>query len=183
MRYFSSVVAGPIFITLLICQGCSPTLNWRDVRAEPSPLLALFPCKPERHTRTVALAAHSVTMTMLSCDADGATLTLAYADLKDVSLVPAALAHWQVATLGNIQAGPVVKQSFSFKGVSALPPPVQSSMRSRPAGSNSEARYCISLMSNFAMLMAVQPLLAVFVVMQPLAPQAAGSFVGKTAGP
>ena len=125
MRYFSSVVAGPIFITLLICQGCSPTLNWRDVRAEPSPLLALFPCKPERHTRTVALAAHSVTMTMLSCDADGATLTLAYADLKDASLVPAALAHWQAATLGNVQAGPVVKQSFSFKGVSALPPPVQ----------------------------------------------------------
>lgn len=125
MRYFSRAVTGSVCIALLACQGCSPTLNWREVRAEPSPLLTLFPCKPERYTRTVALAAHSVTMTMLSCDADGATWTLAYADLKDASLVPAALAAWQAATLGNVRADPVAGQPFSFKGVSALPLPVQ----------------------------------------------------------
>ena len=31
--------------------ACTPTLDWREVRPEASGLVALFPCKPDRHAR------------------------------------------------------------------------------------------------------------------------------------
>ena len=33
--------------------GCSPALDWREVRLEAAPLKTMLPCKPERESRFV----------------------------------------------------------------------------------------------------------------------------------
>ena len=114
---------------LSILQGCSPTYNWRDVRPDQTPLVALFPCKPEQRARLVSLAQKDVTMTMWGCDADGATFTLAYADMKDLASTGAVLGQWKSATLANLRARSVEERPFLLRGASVLPQSVQVAAR------------------------------------------------------
>lgn len=79
------VVAGA-----LAAAGCSPAFNWRDVRAEGSSFRVTLPCKPESAQRTVGMAGHAVSLSMLSCDTGG--LTFAVASLK----VPEGMAATEV---------------------------------------------------------------------------------------
>lgn len=138
MRYFllAALCAGPILT------GCSPALNWRDVRPpDQTPVIALFPCKPDQGTRVVSLGAKDVAMTMLGCDADGATFTLAYVDMKDIALLAPVLAQWQRATLGNIRAPAASALPFLIQGANVLPPPVQVTVNGlRPDGTAVAAR-------------------------------------------
>src|SRR5574343_606733 len=54
--------------------GCSPALNWRTVAVPEAGLQIALPCKPETATRTVELAGAPQGLSMLGCEADGATL-------------------------------------------------------------------------------------------------------------
>lgn len=114
-----------IVSALSLLLGCSPTYNWRDVRPDQTPLVALFPCKPDQRTRIVSLARNDVTMTMWGCDAGGATFTLAYADMKDLASTGVVLGQWKSVTLGNLQARPVAERPYSVRGASVLPQSVQ----------------------------------------------------------
>lgn len=110
---------------LLGLAACSPTFNWRDVRPEQTPLVALFPCKPDRETRVVSLGLKDVTLTMLACVAGGATFTLAYADTKDAASTGVVLAQWKRATLVNLRAQASRESPFLLKGARVLPQSVQ----------------------------------------------------------
>lgn len=132
MRYFLPVI---LMTSFTVLHGCSPTLNWRDVRTDQTPLTALFPCKPDQVVRTVSLGAKAVAMTMLGCDAGGATFTLAHADMKDAANPGAALEQWKLATLGNMRVGSAREIPFLIKGASVSPQPVRVEARGvRPDG-------------------------------------------------
>ena len=132
MRYFF-LFAG--LCSVLILNGCSPTFNWRDVRPDKAPLVALFPCKPDQGTRVVSLGAKDVTMTMLGCDAGGSTFTLAFIDTQDAASTGTVLDQWRSATLSKLRAQSTSKLPFLIKGASAVPPSVQVAARgTRPDG-------------------------------------------------
>lgn len=86
--------------------ACSPVFDWREVRPEGSELLAMFPCKPDRHERSVPLGAGRVSLEMLSCSAGGSTFALSRADVGDPTRVAEALAALRAATVGNIGGTP-----------------------------------------------------------------------------
>ena len=68
-----------------VLPGCSPALNWRDVRLDQTPLQALFPCKPERAAREVTLGDQVLTLNLLACDVGDVKFALAFADTADAS--------------------------------------------------------------------------------------------------
>eukprot|EP01034_Spumella_vulgaris_P046306 gene46306-57751_t len=53
-------------------------------------------------TRTVELVGTPLAISMLGCDADGATFAVSYVRLADPSQVGRALEHWQAATLARM---------------------------------------------------------------------------------
>jgi hypothetical protein len=87
-----------------LAAGCSPTFNWREVRAGPTPLTAMLPCKPETATRRVPMAGRDVELTALSCEAGGATFALLFADIGEPARLGEVLAQWNTATLANLRS-------------------------------------------------------------------------------
>ena len=75
----------------LLIAGCSPALNWRTVPLPEAELTITLPCKPDQATRTVELAGAPVELSMVGCDADGATFAVSHAALADPAQVGAAL--------------------------------------------------------------------------------------------
>ena len=122
MRYLFLVI---LWGSLPMLQGCNPTFNWRDVRPDQIPLAALFPCKPAQDARVVSLGAKDLTMTLLGCDAGGATFTLAWADTNDAALTGTVLGQWKNATLASLKASSARELPFLLKGASVLPQSVQ----------------------------------------------------------
>lgn len=134
MGYFVLIA---VLSSLPFLHACSPTFNWRDVRPEQTPLLALFPCKPDQAARVVSLGAKDVPLTMLGCKAGGAMFALAYADMKDGANTGAALDQWRSATLANVRARASSERPFLIKGASVLPQSVQVKAEGvRPDGTN-----------------------------------------------
>lgn len=86
--------------------ACSPTFNWREVRADGAPLQALMPCKPENAVRSVPLGGISTALHMQSCDTGGLTFAVAWAELGDAARAPEALAQWRAAALAAIRVEP-----------------------------------------------------------------------------
>ena len=89
----------------LLIAGCSPALNWRTVPLPEADLTITLPCKPDQATRTVELAGAPVELSMVGCDADGATFAVSHAALADPAQVGAALTHWRAAMLARLGAG------------------------------------------------------------------------------
>lgn len=100
--------------------ACSPAYNWREVRPENSRLLVLFPCKPEKAEKMVPLGGPLTNLTLLGCDAGGATFAVATADIGDTAKVPAVLEQWQNLTLSNMQAPPVAAHTATAAGGAPL---------------------------------------------------------------
>lgn len=130
VRYSALIVIG------ILLFGCSPTLNWREVRfesADGSTLIALLPCKPDSATRQQNLGGESVDLSMMGCEAGGATYTLARIHLANPVLATQVLAAWQAATLANVRAPQPVPQpqgalpapAISIRGASVWPPATQ----------------------------------------------------------
>ncbi len=111
---------------VLVTTGCSPKLNWRDVQPGNSGLALLLPCKPDQGEKIVPLGGRPTKMTMMGCDAGGATFAVAVADLGDAPNVPEVLTQWQALTLTNMQATSTSTQSRPLRvpGASSEPAPV-----------------------------------------------------------
>jgi hypothetical protein len=97
--------------------ACTPALDWREVRVEGGQASALFPCKPKSQSRQAAIGGTPTRMTLLSCEADGHTFALAYADLGDPLRVGPALAEMAAALAVNLQAGPVRSAPLEVPGM------------------------------------------------------------------
>ena len=88
----------------LAAAACSPALNWREFQPEGSGVVASFPCKPDRHTRSVKLAVQPVRIELIACAADGTQFALSYFDLDDPVRVSAALTELQRLAAANLGA-------------------------------------------------------------------------------
>jgi hypothetical protein len=114
--------SAPASVLLLAAflSACSPAYNWREVRAAPSTLTALMPCKPEKAIRPVAVAGRDVDMQALGCDAGGATFALMFADMADATRSGEALAQWKAATLAHLRAATTAEKPFAPPGAMPL---------------------------------------------------------------
>lgn len=132
MQYFQTWA---VFLLGTFLLGCSPGLNWRDVRPAQAPLSALFPCKPEAAERRLPLGDKEIVVKMLACEADEAVFTLAYAELKPDVKQGDLLDLWRTATLSQMKAKTPTQVPFTLEG--ALPLPQSSRLvaqGSRPDG-------------------------------------------------
>lgn len=89
---------------LLSLGACTPTFNWRQVRAEPGPASVLMPCKPERGERRVAMTEAGVVLHLMRCETGGLTFALAWAQLAPIDDREAVLRRWHSASLVSWQA-------------------------------------------------------------------------------
>ncbi len=129
-----TVVAAAVL--LLATTACTPALDWRDVPAEGTPLLAQLPCKPSIHERSVQLAGQSLTMTMKTCTTDHATWALAWVKGVHPAGVTQALRQWREAAVRNVGASGAPLQAQEVRG--ATPNPLAGRSRvqgQRPDGS------------------------------------------------
>lgn len=110
--------------------GCSPALDWRDVRVDSAGLQLQFPCKPARQQRTLPLAGSPVVLTLLVCSADGQTFGLAHADVADPARVETALRELGAAAARNIGGTASRRVPFVLSGTTPNP----ASQRVRLAG-------------------------------------------------
>lgn len=121
------MVWGWVGLVLAVAMGCSPTHNWRQVRPEGAPLVALMPCKPERAERRVPLLGldqPEVRLQMMSCEVQGRTYAVAAVPLP-AGLSPE-MAHraWLRATWASLKqpvAG-VDQVPAGWAAVTAMPP-------------------------------------------------------------
>ena len=105
--------------TLLMFTACSPALNWREIRPADSGALALFPCKPDRFSRSVVLGGEKLQMVLNSCAADGATYALSHALLTNKAQVNAALQAMQAAAASNLGGTALVIAPLVVPGMAA----------------------------------------------------------------
>lgn len=110
-----------VLVALLGAAGCSPPLDWREFQPEGSGIVASFPCKPDRHARSVKLAVQSVRIEMHACAADEAQFALSYFDLEDPAKVSAALAELQSLAAGNLGATERQAQPAKVPGMTPNP--------------------------------------------------------------
>jgi hypothetical protein len=99
------------FVVILVLgaaalSACSPTFNWRELRPEGAPLVALMPCKPETATRSVPMLGQPTELHMYSCETGGLTFAVAWAKVGDSAKAGEALAQWQQASLASVRVAP-----------------------------------------------------------------------------
>lgn len=82
--------------------ACSPGLNWREVQL--GRLTTLLPCKPDRASRTVALAGQSPVMDMAGCEASGALFAISRVQAVDAAQAGALLRALRQASLDTVHA-------------------------------------------------------------------------------
>jgi len=114
--------------------ACSPTFNWREVHVEPAGLKAMFPCKPEHASRSVAMAGSQVSLEALACDAGGSTFAVLFADIGS-GPAGEVLGQWQAATLATLHGSAARKQPFRLPGALELP----QSLQMRASGQRADA--------------------------------------------
>lgn len=118
------VVLAAIGGLALILSACSPTLNWREVRADTSSLRFLLPCKPDQAKKQVPLGPGEVQLNMLGCEAGGATFAVAWAELAPGADTAAVLSQWERLTLQNMRASsPSESQPLKVVGAGNAPAP------------------------------------------------------------
>ena len=109
----------------LALSACSPALNWRQVRTEAASLSLLLPCKPDRASKVVPLGGQASTLSMVGCEAEGATFALAVADVADGTPSAQGLSQWQALTLSNMRASSHTQAPIKIAGAAAEPAPVR----------------------------------------------------------
>ena len=118
----------PAFAAALFAlAACSPTFNWREVRAESVSLKAMLPCKPDKAARSVPMAGRQVELKVVGCEAGGGTFALLAGDIVDPLRAGEVLAQWRTATLANMRnvAGSPQDRPFLPAGAMALPQSVR----------------------------------------------------------
>jgi hypothetical protein len=124
------------WIVALLAAGCSPSLDWRETRVEGAGVIALFPCRPDRHARPVVVAGAATRMEMLVCSAGSVTFAVSFLDLADPATVTPALAELRAAALSNIAGQPTQSASAQVSGMTPNAQAAQVSMTGRlPDGS------------------------------------------------
>lgn len=121
--------------------GCSPALDWREVRLEAAPLRAMFPCKPESGARQVPLAGRDVRLQAYACQAGGHQFAVLAGDLGSPAEAGAALQQWKAASLANLHGQTARERRFVPAGALDVPQSVQvAATGARADGAKLQAR-------------------------------------------
>lgn len=110
--------------------GCSPALDWREVRVPGSQVLALMPCRPAEQQRQIPLAGAPTTVTLQACSAGGLTWALVSADVADPARTGSALDELRTSSARNLLTA-------ASAGIAFAPPgstPNSGSRRARLVG-------------------------------------------------
>jgi hypothetical protein len=118
-RRMSCAHLAVLTLLALVAAGCSPTLDWREVRADGGSLSSLFPCRPRSDERSVELVGKARPMTMRSCAAGASTYALAFVDLDDPAAVAPALNALRQAAVSNLHAADPASAAFAVRGATA----------------------------------------------------------------
>jgi hypothetical protein len=114
-------VAGFAAMMALLClQGCSPTLNWREVSLAGPGLVTMFPCRPVAQTRELQLAGHALAPSLHACESDGTTYAVMAMDVRDPAAVNAvlqALRNTSLAKLGSPQGASAASAGWQVAGM------------------------------------------------------------------
>jgi hypothetical protein len=122
-------------LTALILAACGPTFNWRETSITPTPLTALFPCKPQKASRRLLLGGAEVELQMTGCDAGGITFAIGHATLQNPGRGGQALVQWREATLAGIRARSSSASALQLAGALEVPQSVRvKAVGSRPGG-------------------------------------------------
>lgn len=102
--------------------ACSPALNWRTGSLDSAPLSYSLPCKPDKAAREIRFGEAEATLSMVGCEADGATFAISHMVLQPGGDPNAALQQWQVATLARLGAATTLStQAFLRPGALQVP--------------------------------------------------------------
>lgn len=111
-----------------VLTACSPPFNWRDVQPDNTALALLLPCKPDTAQQTVPMGGVPTALTVMGCDAGGATFAVAVADIGTATKLVEVLGQWQNVTLAGIKAGAtgsdVQRTAAKVPGAAGTPAPV-----------------------------------------------------------
>ena len=111
-----------------VLTACSPPFNWRDVQPDNTALALLLPCKPDIAQQTVPMGGVPTALTVMGCDAGGATFAVAVADIGTAAKPAEVLGQWQNVTLAGIKAGAtgsdVQRMAAKVPGAAGTPAPV-----------------------------------------------------------
>ncbi|WP_312836560.1 hypothetical protein [Comamonas sp.] len=114
-----------ILSTALLLAACSPALNWRVVALADAPLDLLLPCKPDRAVRDVVWGTQTLAVSMVGCQAEGATYALAHVALAQPQDAATVMADWQKALHQQLQMAdawqPLPGQNLVLPGTLELP--------------------------------------------------------------
>lgn len=105
----------------LLLSGCSPVLDWRQVRPDGWGLVAQMPCRPTQQSRPVALAGPVVDLGLMVCQAGGHTFALASADMADPARVGPALLALGATARANVQGVVEAEQLAAVPGMTPQP--------------------------------------------------------------
>lgn len=114
---FSSVL---LLAAGMALSACSPALNWRSVALPEAHLALSLPCKPEHAVRPVDFGVGMVELSLVGCEADGATFAVSHMLLADPSQAGATLARWRAAMRARIQDGAELGADEAFVPTRAL---------------------------------------------------------------
>ena len=103
-------------LATLLFTACSPELNWREWRTPEVGLTQLFPCKPVRQQRQVALGGRPLQLVLQVCDGADVTWAVAYADVSDPTVVAPALRALAEAAHANLGVAPTVATPLAVAG-------------------------------------------------------------------
>lgn len=88
--------------------GCTPDLNWREIRSQQGTARVLMPCKPEQATRTVTLQANqkvvSTQLHLQACEAGRMQFALGELKIPLESKPETILESWRLASLAALKA-------------------------------------------------------------------------------
>lgn len=135
-----------VLVVASLSWACAPALDWREVRPADSGLVALFPCKPNALTRNVALAGHTVRLTLHACSAGGQTWALAFADVGDPARVGRSLEELRRSAADNLGAAAGAGLPLNVPGATPNP----ASAREQLAGRLPDGRSVVEQLAVFA---------------------------------
>ena len=108
-------------IAVLGHAGCSPVLDWREVRPQGSGLQLLMPCKPVPQTRKVRVAGQALSLWLHACQAGAQTWALAHVDVGAPALVGPALSDLRASAVANIAGTETAAGPWTVPGATPHP--------------------------------------------------------------
>jgi hypothetical protein len=129
-----------LFCTCLLIAGCTPKMDWREIRQETAGFKAMFPGKPLEVSRKLSLGQppEAITLTLQSARIDDVMFAVGWID----NARPGHRQQLEEAMLANIQAVPdsIRRSSIGSAGRPAHELVARGMMRLDPAGPLVEAR-------------------------------------------